>query len=286
VIYVPSSLTPTDPAELIPPEPEPVPAPLALPPGPEERDGRPRAGDDEDDGKIRALPARKSQKAIARNIADAITRVRTRHEGPLAREIAAHLSRLADVTASQAKAMPLDDDAIRRILEKWYGRILTAVHASVEQAFGVAIDLEEPLVRAYLLEAGREIAGIDETTRQAVAEALREGHANREGVEPLARRIRELAAFSPSRARTIARTELGQAANLAALTSYKASGLVVGVQVFDGDGCGLRSHDDPEKAHGRRLTLEEAADVPRLAHPRCVRAFGPIVDQAEMEAVA
>lgn len=49
------------------------------------------------------------------------------------------------------------------------------------------------------------------------------------------------------------------------------------MEIFDGSGCGLRSHEDPEKANGKILTLDEARLYP-LAHPRCGRSTSPRPD--------
>lgn len=51
------------------------------------------------------------------------------------------------------------------------------------------------------------------------------------------------------------------------------------MEIFDGSGCGLRSHDDPEKANGLILPLEQARLYP-LAHPRCGRSTSPRPDIA------
>lgn len=83
------------------------------------------------------------------------------------------------------------------------------------------------------------------------------------------------------RALNIARTELGYAANAGATVRYAESGFVLAVRVHDGDGCGWRSHDDPDKANGTIRTLQEA-ELYTLAHPSCQRAFSPVVDPADL----
>jgi hypothetical protein len=61
-----------------------------------------------------------------------------------------------------------------------------------------------------------------------------------------------------------------------ALANYRASGVVVGVSVFDGD------YDAVCQAmNGRVYALGQ--EPATLQHPRCRRAFAPIVDAAEME---
>jgi uncharacterized protein with gpF-like domain len=107
--------------------------------------------------------------------------------------------------------------------------LLSDVSRLVVSELGIAFDLDDPSTRAYLQAAGSNIVGITETTRSAVQAALMEGQAAGEGVDQLARRLRDLPAFNDRRARVVARTELGHASNTAALANYRASGVVVGV---------------------------------------------------------
>lgn len=76
-----------------------------------------------------------------------------------------------------------------------------------------------------------------------------------------------------TRAYLIAQTETGNAFNRSAIESYRASGLVDFVEVFDGPDCGWSSHDDPDLAHGSIRSLANAG-ARSLSHPRCQRAFG------------
>lgn len=141
---------------------------------------------------------------------------------------------------------------------------------------GIAFDLDDAATRAYLSAAGSNIAGITETTRSAVRAELIAGQHAGEGVDQLAARLRLLAAFDPKRARTVARTELGHASNLAALANYRASGVVVGVRVFDGD------YDAACAAmNGRTFSLGQ--EPATLQHPNCRRAFAPILEASELE---
>jgi len=108
-----------------------------------------------------------------------------------------------------------------------------------------------------------------------VQAALIEGQMAGEGIEQLARRLRDLPAFNQARGRVVARTELALSSNQAALSSYRASGVVVGVRVLDGD------YDSACAAmNGRVFTLGQAPAA--LQHPNCVRAFAPLLDAAEL----
>jgi hypothetical protein len=81
------------------------------------------------------------------------------------------------------------------------------------------------------------------------------------------------------RSETIARTETAMAQNKTNITASRVNPLVQGLKVFDGDDCGWLSHDDPDKADGKIVTFDEA-DANPLAHPRCLRAFAAIVEEA------
>lgn len=271
VLYVPNTLTPTDPANLIPPEPEPVPALDAPAP-------------------LRALPppakSRGTKAAHAPAFAERMRRLTARHAPALERAVLAGLERERDATLARLglkDTRPIPDPTawLGVLLSDYYRRALQAVVAATEDTLDAPVSLTQQQVQAYLAEAGQNVAGITETTRQAVAEALQAGQAIGEGVPQLAARIRELGAFGQARAETIARTELGQAVNRATVVAFRASGLVVGVQVLDG-------HDDEPCAslNGRRLTLEEAERLPPLGHPRCTRALSPIVDTDDLEGAA
>ena len=153
--------------------------------------------------------------------------------------------------------------------------LLDDVYQLVLGELGISFDLDDAATRAYLGVAGSNIAGITDTTRLAVQAALMAGQQAGEGIEQLAARLQGLPTFSARRARTVARTELGHASNTAALTSYRASSVVVGVRVFDGD-------YDAECAaiNGRVYTLSQPPAT--LQHPNCRRAFAPIVDASEL----
>lgn len=275
VLYLPISVTPTDPAELLAPlEPAvtvtEVPQNVrALPSG----------------GKAATVKARKD----ASSVEAALQRLRTRLEAGLGKEMARFLSQQLERVVARLSAstdagdlITVDEEALlESLLSPWSQRTLTGTHALIEDALGTTFDLPAPMTQAYLREVAANIPTITSTTREAIRTALAEGNAAGEGLDLLAARLRSLPAFNRDRAMLVARTELGNASNNAALGSYEASGVVVGVQVFDGD-----SDGECAAANGRRLTLAEARTFPRLGHPRCVRAFGPITDSRELEAVA
>jgi HK97 family phage portal protein len=284
VYYIPINVTPTSPEELILAPPistrvtEQTPAVgdgTAAP-----ADQAPPAG-----GKLRRLPrGRKSADGLARSIERARRRLDAATRRAVQGVLDAERARvLAHLGAKAADPLDLDTEetALRAVLDPQYKRLLEQILSLTADALGISFELDDPATRAYLAAAGTNIRGITETTLQAIRDALQAGQAEGEGVTQLAARIRDLAEFGSARAQTIARTELGQASNLAALASYRASGVVVGVLVLDGD-------YDPAcaAADGTTLTLDEAAAYPKMEHPNCQRAFAPITDPAELENAA
>lgn len=153
--------------------------------------------------------------------------------------------------------------------------LLDDVSRLVVGELGIEFNLDDAATREYLRSAGGNIQGITSTTRDAVRAALIEGQQAGEGIPQLARRLEQLPAFNRARAITVSRTELGHSTNTAALANYHASGVVVGVTVYDGD------YDENCNAmNGRTFPLNQLP--PTLQHPRCLRAFAPITDASEL----
>lgn len=78
------------------------------------------------------------------------------------------------------------------------------------------------------------------------------------------------------RAGVIAETEVVTAQNIASIEAFETSGKVSKVRVSDGNACGWRSHNDPDKAHGTERSLDDSRRY-ALAHPHCRRRFEPIL---------
>lgn len=64
-------------------------------------------------------------------------------------------------------------------------------------------------------------------------------------------------------------TRTAEAYQVGGFHQYDALG-IEWAEMFDGSGCGVTSHDDPRKANGLILHMDEARLYP-LAHPRCGR---------------
>lgn len=85
-------------------------------------------------------------------------------------------------------------------------------------------------------------------------------------------------------AQMLLRTETALAFQQGGFASIERSGTLY-VELFDGPFCGLRAHDDPEKANGLILPLSEARQWP-IAHPNCVRVSSPRPDVHTAEEAA
>lgn len=224
------------------------------------------------------------------DLARALQRLRQTFEPSFVRQIdrsfadqAGRLAARYDVLAARKDAGDVDldalfageDDVLRGEWGPIYRTLLEQTWPLLNDYLGIAIafDLSDPAVAATLRDAGERIVGINDTTREAVRMALREGQEAGEGIPQLARRVRTVVTESyRGRAETIARTELGEAQNQAATERYIASGVVRGVRVLDG-----LNDDICAAVAGTTQTLEWAR-VNNLGHPRCVRAMSPILE--------
>jgi hypothetical protein len=171
--------------------------------------------------------------------------------------------------------------AMQRIVQQEYVNVAGLGLAASQVNLGTvaAFDLNDRLLRGVI---GEKVKGITEETRKALDATIRQGIDD--GVHPsvIAKRMREqlrgyagLEDLTRSRSYTIARTETATAFNLGAVTGYQQSGLVRMVEVQDGPNCGWLAHNDPDRAQGKIVTLDEAMTHP-IAHPNCLRAFAPV----------
>lgn len=245
----------------------------ALPATPQEQRSRPR---------ILTLPmSRKSAEDLPARYEDLRDDLQPDWESDLRKFLEGQLRRAnaalrAGGTTAEALVAEGEAALLGATLAPLQSALLSDVHGLVLAELGVVFDLDDAATREFLRGAASNVVGITDTSRDAVRAALVAGQAEGEGVEQLARRLQALTEFSPKRARTIARTELGHASNLAAISNYRASGVVVGVRVFDGDYDGAC-----QAMNGRTFALGQ--EPATLQHPNCRRAFAPIVDAGEME---
>jgi HK97 family phage portal protein len=289
VLLLPNTVTPTKPEDLLaPPEPEPLPmAPPQLPPpGRATVQEAPPATPVTSAAPSAAAPAKAIKAAeVGTRVGRLRDRLTTAAERDLAQFFRSQGDRIAGRLTNSAKALTrvppgaeelvptdLERKRLSDMLEAYYLRALQGTHALTEDLLGLVFELDDPVTRRYLTEAGTNIRGITETTREAVRQALIDGQAAGESVPQLAKRLRDLPAFDKSRAALVARTELAASTNMAAQSSYEASGVVVGIEILDQE-----SDEACQGWNGRRFSLAEARDVPWLLHPNCTQARAPLL---------
>jgi phage portal protein BeeE len=206
------------------------------------------------------------------------------------REIA---TRLRTTDAGRLKGDPHSilpkrwDDELAKLL----GRPLATMALAVDQHITAALRPTKaaPVSAADRARerAGRRVKGINDTTRAKIAEAI--GRAIDEGDDVLtvadavetagsAGGLDLGSLFSELRAETIARTELMDAYNGAAIGSYGDAGITQ-VQAIDGD-------DDPECAErdGQVFDIDEAEAIED--HPNGTLDWAPVVEAEEGEGKA
>jgi HK97 family phage portal protein len=234
-------------------------------------------------------PKRRASKAAVPRLARALQRLRATLVKRMERDVDAFFDGLAArVEGRTGKALPSADDLItaddwlslEKTVKKYYVEIISASWETWNEALGteVAFELSDPAVVAALKDAGSQVRAIRDTTRDELrgllqygaeqgwtAEQLRRGDDTRPGVRDL------IAETYKNRARTIARTELANAQQVASVERYKAAG-VKNVIVFDNG----TEDSDPTctELNGTTQTLAWAR-ANALQHPNCVRAFGP-----------
>jgi SPP1 gp7 family putative phage head morphogenesis protein len=133
-------------------------------------------------------------------------------------------------------------------------------------------------LQALLSRLGTRIKGINETTREKVSAAIREGIEAGDGAAALGDRVQAAAAFDEYRAELIARTESAQVLNEAQIESFREFG-VERVTAIDGD-------DDPECAerNGKEFDIDEALNI--SDHPNGTLDWSPVIassGKADME---
>jgi len=171
---------------------------------------------------------------------------------------------------------------VSNMLDKSFTEILTiqgnrgAVRAGAEVAF----DVDDPFVKRQLTDyVGERITSLDDTTKQEVADMLREiiakdgGSAEQIG-DIVAEKVRErFDGYADWRADRIARAETSIAYNYGNTLGYRQAG-VSKVRVIDSDD----SDEECRQANGQIWTIEEALAKP-IAHPGCLRDFEPVLDE-------
>ena len=230
----------------------------------------------------------------------ALQRIRKTTAVPMAQDLDEYFAKLADrIVSRAAKALegattkalpdpedlltPKDNTELEKILKRWFAAVAEMSWDTINLSLGVnvAFDLTDPSVSAALSKAGNNVTMISRTTREALRDALVYANENGWSVQELVRGsedqpgIRQIVEETyRNRAKTIARTELGNAQNSVAVDRYSGAGIGE-VRVLDN---GADDDDEPCKVlNGSIQTLAWAREHP-LQHPNCTRAFVPVVD--------
>jgi LmbE family N-acetylglucosaminyl deacetylase len=196
------------------------------------------------------------------------------------REQKADLPNAGDLLSSE------DRKKLEALVKRFYVEVLTLSWDQWNYVLGVekAFDLEDPLVGRLLKLAAQNVKEINDTTMQEIRDALKYGNANGWSVDQLVRGDENQPGLRTivdetykGRARTIARTELGEAQNSATVSRYKEAGVKL-VEILDGG-----STDDDEEcqiANGQIWTVDYF-NSNRLEHPNCTRAAAPVFDDVK-----
>jgi hypothetical protein len=176
-----------------------------------------------------------------------------------------------------------DRKKLEALVKRFYVEVLQLSWDQWNYVLGVekAFDLEDPIVSQLLKLAAQNVKDIDDTTMQEIRDALKYGNDNGWSIDQLVRGdenqlgVRTLVYETyKGRARTIARTELGDAQNAATVSRYREVGVKL-VEILDNG-----ATDDDEEcqvANGQIWTLNYF-DANRLEHPNCTRAATAVFD--------
>ncbi len=257
-------------------------------------------------GKQAMLPPAETKaaaRAAAIKAAQRLQRMRMNVAKEMESDIESFFSDLADrmverlskrAAAGETKAQsaddliePEDESKLEELLKYWYVDLLQQSWSTWNTSIGVRVsfDLADPAVTAALADSGTRIKDIMDTTLVDVRELLQYASEQGWSVDKIARGdadhpgLRDIVEQTyKNRGRTIARTELGTAQQIAAVGRYGAAGVKKVLVLDDGfDDSDPVCKELGAGGQGTVKSLEWAKDNP-LQHPNCVRAFAPWFD--------
>lgn len=211
-----------------------------------------------------------TNRALAQQLEQVITRLRTVGIGHLRSkpgDTGAYWSSRQDAQLAAALT-----PHIERIATEASGGVVNVL-TKAGPVKAAPIHLEDRVAEKVLDHGGNRIAGINETTRNAVREALAYTFKNEEAtLNDAIEAVRGLAEFGESRAERIARTESAFAYNDAAVESYRELG-VEKVEAIDGD-----FDEECAERNGQVFTVDEAAEIED--HPNGTLDWIPLIDDS------
>ncbi len=134
--------------------------------------------------------------------------------------------------------------------------------------------LEGTGLRDLLDQAGVDIRGIADTTKDRIATALEQGVRQGTGTREIAQDIDQIL-HDPKRAMMIARTEINRAMTVASVESYARSGMTEFDLLAEATACPICTAIADANPH----PLADIADHPPI-HPNCRCAVAPVAEDA------
>lgn len=161
------------------------------------------------------------------------------------------------------------DRKLAEALKTGVAGVAESVAAKVQSQLGApAKAFEDTVALSILRTVGKRIAGINETTRDAIGRLIGEAFAQGLAPSQVADLIEQATAFDDARAELIARTETALVYNEAAIQSFKEYG-VEKVEAIDGD-----EDDECAERNGQVFTVDEALDI--TDHPNGTLDWSPV----------
>ena len=162
--------------------------------------------------------------------------------------------------------------------EKWGDKNLGVEHQdALYSPFKVVrLPAEQAMVQSYESRVATEIKGLLDYQNVGIQRAIADGFRNRETIQQITARIKEVTPMAQSKAVTIARTETLRAGNDAAKSRYEKAGIqqVQWIAAYDDRVCPIC-----EGLHDEVFNLGEEPEIP--AHPNCRCTLIPIIGDKE-----
>jgi hypothetical protein len=188
--------------------------------------------------------------------------------------------------ATEALAIAWAEGDISVIANSYAGQYLHVskmTFDALDTTMNLGVNMSDYMQSAILKTSGRRLGLLDleQTTKDAMFEALEQARAEGLGADAMARIIAEKVSAGPwltarTRAEIIARTETKYAQNWSSLEAYRQGENVTDVLVFDA----LLGPTDEEceAINGQTVGMEEAMALMESEHPNGTRSFAPVVN--------
>lgn len=177
-----------------------------------------------------------------------------------------------------------EDRLLREALRPWWESVSEVAFADIAAVTGADTmwSISNPHLADLFDILGYRVRDINETTRQAIEDIVRESLIEGTTMPDLAAQLRDVVAETyQGRASTIARTESQVAYSISSQKAYEASGVVSRVMMHDGVDCESGPGSDGLRCPDRQGMVVQVADMARHSqgtHPNCQLAFSPILD--------